>query len=176
MRKRSPSGFTCASAASSSALSWQTKTPLPAASPSLFTTQGALATGSVRAVGTPAASMTSLANAFEPSIRAAIAFGPKTAMPPRRRWSATPATSGGSGPMTTSSHVERTREGKQAVCVLGANRVAVAQLGNAWVARSCVKLVELDALRELPGKRVLAAPRADDEHPHASSLRPSYEC
>ena len=36
---------------------------------------------SVRAVGTPAASITSFANAFEPSICAAAALGPKTAMP-----------------------------------------------------------------------------------------------
>ena len=46
----------------------QTQTPLPAASPSALTTQGGRATASVRAVGTPAASMTSFANRFEPSI------------------------------------------------------------------------------------------------------------
>ena len=63
----------------------------------------ACATDIVRAVGTPAARMTSFANCFDPSIRAASALGPKTAMPPRRSRSATPATSGASGPTTTRS-------------------------------------------------------------------------
>ena len=55
------------------------------------------------AVGTPAAAMTSLAYALDPSICAAGADGPKQAMPCSRTASATPATSGASGPMTTSS-------------------------------------------------------------------------
>src|SRR4029078_7927458 len=51
-----------------------------------------------RAVGAPAAAMTSLANAFEPSRRAAAREGPKTARP--RVWSSSvrPATSRDSGP------------------------------------------------------------------------------
>ena len=60
------------------------KTPLPAASPSAFTTHGTLATDIVSAIGTPAARITSFAKLFEPSIRAAAALGPKTATPPRR--------------------------------------------------------------------------------------------
>ena len=55
------------------------------------------------AVGIPAAVMTSLAKALDPSIRAAAASGPKTAIPAARSASATPATSGASGPTTTSS-------------------------------------------------------------------------
>jgi len=55
------------------------------------------------AVGTPAADMTSLANDLEPSIIAAALPGPKHAMPAARTASATPATSGASGPMTTRS-------------------------------------------------------------------------
>ena len=47
--------------------------------------------------------MTSLAKAFEPSIRAAAALGPKQAIPAARTASATPATSGTSGPITTRS-------------------------------------------------------------------------
>ena len=81
----------------------QTKTPLPAASPSTLTTHGGRATASVSAVGTPAAASTVLGELFEPSILAAARPGPKTATPLRRRTSATPATSGASGPMTTRS-------------------------------------------------------------------------
>ncbi len=54
-----------------------------------------------RAVGTPAACMTSLANALEPSSCAAAAVGPKQAIPRAVTASATPATSGASGPTTT---------------------------------------------------------------------------
>ncbi len=92
-----------------------TTTPLPAARPSSFTTYGAPSASSAaaasstvlhtnaRAVGTPAASMTSLANAFDPSSRAATAEGPNAAIPAVRTASATPATSGASGPTTTRS-------------------------------------------------------------------------
>jgi hypothetical protein len=79
------------------------KTPLPAASPSALTTQGGRATDIVSAAATPASRITSFAKAFEPSIRAAAALGPKTAMPAIRRSSATPATSGPSGPTITRS-------------------------------------------------------------------------
>ncbi len=92
-----------------------TTTPLPAASPSSLTTQvgpnraraasrcAGLSTTSLRAVGTPAAFITSLANALDPSIRAAAALGPKQAIPSARTASAAPATSGTSGPITTRS-------------------------------------------------------------------------
>ena len=55
------------------------------------------------AVGTPAASMISLANAFEPSSRAAAALGPNAAIPRAASSSTSPATSGASGPTTTRS-------------------------------------------------------------------------
>ncbi len=92
-----------------------TTTPLPAASPSAFTTYGgpnasraastsaAVAHVRAAAVGTPAAVMICLANDFEPSIIAAARLGPKQAMPAARTASATPATSGASGPTTTRS-------------------------------------------------------------------------
>src|SRR6478736_3948074 len=49
----------------------------------------------------PFARHKSLVNPFEPSSRAAAALGPKAAMPVARSASATPATSGASGPITT---------------------------------------------------------------------------
>ncbi len=60
-----------------------------------------------RPVGTPAASMIRFAKAFEPSSCAAALPGPKTGMPRSRSASATPATSGASGPMTTRSMCAR---------------------------------------------------------------------
>ena len=74
--------------ASASARSVVTTTPLPAARPSSFTTYGAPSASSAaaassgvvhtkeRAVGTPAAAITSLLNALEPSSRAASRDGP----------------------------------------------------------------------------------------------------
>ena len=92
-----------------------TSTPLPAASPSSFTTYGgpkrsraasasaAVAQVRAAAVGMPAPAMTSLANVLDPSIMAAVAPGPKHATPISRTASAAPATSGASGPITTRS-------------------------------------------------------------------------
>src|SRR6185437_15118968 len=97
-----------------------TTTPLPAASPSSFTTYGGANASSAasseassvhtneRAVGTFAAAMTSLANALEPSRRAADSAGPKQAIPLARTRSARPATSGASGPTTTRSAADST--------------------------------------------------------------------
>src|SRR5690242_5740177 len=102
-------------AASASSRDMATVTPLPAASPSAFTTTGiekwpsaacASATRSTRtysAVGMRFARQRSLVKPFEPSSRAAAASGPNTAIPAARRASATPATRGASGPMTTRS-------------------------------------------------------------------------
>src|SRR5215469_185546 len=96
-----------------------TTTPLPAASASSFTTYGGPNSRSAssaaacvvavrdRAVGMPARAMTSFANALDPSMRAALLFGPNAAIPFARSSSATPATSGASGPMTTRSALTR---------------------------------------------------------------------
>ena len=56
-----------------------------------------------RPVGTPAASIISLANSFEPSSRAASRTGPKHGTAAARSESVSPATSGASGPTTTRS-------------------------------------------------------------------------
>src|SRR5690606_19021687 len=118
----------CVRAASRSGV---TATPLPAASPSAFTTYGgpnssnadATAAGSWhgrhRAVGTPAAAITSLANDFEPSSRAAAADGPKQWMPLARTASTAPATSGASGPITTRSAPTSTASEATAVGSVG---------------------------------------------------------
>jgi hypothetical protein len=101
------------SASSASGKVLHTTTPLPAASPSAFTTTrppAALARASAgprvskapwSAVGMDAARMTSLAKAFDPSSWAAAALGPKTGIPASVSLSASPSTSGVSGPTTT---------------------------------------------------------------------------
>ena len=91
------------SPASTSSCVVQTKTPFPAASPSALITHGGRAIASWAAIGTRAAESTSLAKLFEPSMRAAAALGPNVAMPASRNSSATPATSGPSGPITARS-------------------------------------------------------------------------
>ena len=102
-------------AASASARVWAMTTPLPAARPSALITTGSpkspkaatAASESVktaaRAVGTPAAVMTSFAKALLPSSRAAALLGPKTRRPSASSRSVSPAQSGASGPTTVRS-------------------------------------------------------------------------
>ena len=92
-----------------------TTTPLPAASPSVFTTyspdivsrNASAGATSVNvpwaAVGTPASTRTCFIHAFEPSSSAPSAPGPKTRRPVARSRSARPSTSGASGPITKRS-------------------------------------------------------------------------
>ncbi len=107
-----PHASACARAAARSPV---TTTPLPAARPSALTTYGGPSSASAAstcslvsqvyasAVGIPAACMMNLANDLEPSMAAARRVGPKHAMPDACSASATPATSGASGPTTTRS-------------------------------------------------------------------------
>src|ERR1039457_1226695 len=107
--------FRVARAASASAASWATTTPLPAASPSAFRTTGkpkrpnairawkASSTVTYSAVGIPLCWKKSFAKILLPSRRAASAFGPTMRKPRERKASTTPATSGTSGPTTVRS-------------------------------------------------------------------------
>ena len=113
-------------AARASAAFAATTTPLPAASPSALTTTApprrsiaASASSTVRAisnfaVGIPWRAKNSFENAFEPSTCAPAAPGPNVAMPRARSWSASPATSGASGPTTTRSTASRAASARMA--------------------------------------------------------------
>src|SRR5919197_317424 len=68
-------------------------------------------------------------------------------------------------------HGERARELEDGLAVFGANRVAVAERGDARVAGSGVELVELRRLRQLPRERVLATARAEQQHLHGGESR-----
>ena len=154
-----------------------TSTPLPAARPSSLTTYGgpkssraAAASSGVpatwdRPVGTPAAAITSLANALLPSIRAAAADGPKQAMPAAVTASATPATSGASGPMTTRLTPSCCASAVTDGGVGRVDRVVVGQQCGARVARRGVHRLHLRIAGQGQHQRVLAAARADHQDP-----------
>ncbi len=103
------------SVSSASASLSASTTPFPAARPSAFRTMGRpqaqlrisaspetqSPTVTEAAAGRSWRSMKSFAKAFDPSSLAVAAPWPKTGMPSARTASATPATSGASGPMTT---------------------------------------------------------------------------
>ena len=138
-RRRAPA--TARSAASSSPAVRHTKTPLPAASPSALTTHGgarhrerARRPARRRRAAPPWRTSSSLRSA-----------------PPRRSGrtrrcrcaaaaSATPATSGASGPITARSIPSVTREAEQAVAVVGRTGWHDAERGDAGIAGRRVQL------------------------------------
>src|SRR5579875_2254509 len=112
--RRPPPSLARASATASSTSS-VTSTPLPAARPSVLTTHGgwrlrrnsaagpSLSNTPNLAVGTPASARTCFIHAFDPSRRAPSRPGPSTTFPWARSRSASPSTSGASGPTTNRS-------------------------------------------------------------------------
>ena len=66
--------------------------------------------------------------------------------------------------------VEGACEVEQTLAVLGADWVAAAERGDAGIARSCVQLLEIRGLAQLPGERMLASAGADQEHLHALTV------
>ena len=163
----------------------RTTTPLPAARPSALTTTPsppaacsrayALSRGRIverRRAGpsaTPAASATSWQKAFDDSIRAAAAVGPNVAMPASRSASATPAASGASGPITTSSTAsrrgERRRSRRRRARSTRRRDPDARLLADRVRSGSDHDLVDAGLGGELPGEGVLASAAADDEDP-----------
>ena len=123
------------------------------------------------AVGTPAAAITSLANALEPSSSAARREGPKQLIPRSRTASATPATSGASGPMTTRSAPRETARAATAAPSIWSTSCSVAQLADPRVAGRGVHLADGGIAGEGQRESVLAPTGADDEGLH---VRRSY--
>ncbi len=112
--------------------------------------------------------MTSLAKALEPSSRAASALGPKQATPRARTASATPATSGASGPITTRSAASRTARS----ATLGGSghleRMARDLLGDPGVARCRLDRVTAGSASSVDDQGVLARAGPDDEDSHGA--------
>ena len=151
-------------ASSASSTVEATTTPLPAARPSAFTTMGAPCSrmkaiaGSheskvaYAAVGMSFFSMNALLCALLPSSSAPAASGPKTEMPASRNSSATPATSGASGPMTTrSTPCSRTKESTDEPLIISTS----------------LTLVATAAVPPLPGATNSSSHRGDLESAHA---------
>jgi hypothetical protein len=61
-------------------------------------------------------------------------------------------------------------EPKQAFDVIHPDRVAAAQRRDPRIAGRCVQLGESPALRDLPGERMLAAARPQDQHVHEGGV------
>ena len=165
--------------ASASARSSVTTTPLPAASPSSLTTYGGPNSSRARgrllgawwhsraaAVGTPAAVITSLAKALLPSSCAAAPDGPKQAMPAARTASATPATSGASGPTTTRSAPPVGGERGHGGRVGGVDRQGRRDVGRAGVARRAGEIGDRRVVGQRQAQGVLAPAGAEDEDAH----------
>ena len=180
------SSTTTVSQASAWASAWSrsvvTTTPLPAASPSSFTTYGGPNSSSARstsagsrqtndrAVGTPATAITSLANAFDPSIRAACWDGPKQAMPAAR----TCIGHAGHQRCLRPDHdqvrllLERERGHRGPVKHVHIGQLG--HLGDPGVARRHDHRVHGRVGGQRPRQRVLTATRPDHQHPHAANL------
>ena len=164
-----------------------TTTPLPAARPSSLTTYGAPNASSAAAtssggradvaraaVGTPAAAMTSFANALEPSSCAAAPRRAEARRCPRARTaSATPATSGASGPTTTRSAPSSRGERGDGRAVERRRPGAVrGDLRDAGVAGRAVQRGDVGVEGQGAAQGVFAGAAADDEDLHGGSLRP----
>ena len=118
------------------------------------------------AVGTPAAAITSLAKAFDPSIRAAAAFGPKTAMPARRSSSAAPLTSGTSGPTTTRSGPTVSARSAMAAGSATSTGCAVASAPVPALPGRDVQLADAGVAAQRPEQGMFTSTGADDENAH----------
>ena len=90
--------------------------------------------------------------------------------PAARSASASPSTSGASGPMTTRSIREAPAEVEQRSTVVRPDGMAGSEPGDPGIAGGGVELAEERALRDPPRERVFAAAAADDEDVHAASL------
>ncbi len=157
-----------------------TTTPLPAARPSSLTTYGgpnassaaAASSGVVQtcaiAVGTPAAAITSLANALDPSSSAAARDGPEAADPAVADGVGDPRDEGRLGPDDDEVGADLLREGGHGITVELVDRVQRGEGRDPRVAGRCVDLLDGRVAREREREGVLAASGADDEDLHAA--------
>ena len=110
--------------------------------------------------------MTSLAKVLEPSIRAASALGPKQVIPAARTASATPATSGTSGPITTRSASQAFAPARDGLRVAHVQPVLLGDRGGARVAGGAGQRGDGGVLRQGEDDGVLTSTGADDQDAH----------
>ena len=114
----------------------------------------------------PYSAQRSLVKPLEPSSCAAARDGPNALMPAASRSSARPATSGASGPITTSPMSFSLQKPMTASMVGDVERHAFGDLRDPGIARRAIEPIEQGALLELPGERMLAAAASDQQHIH----------
>ena len=120
-------------------------------------------------MATPARSITSLANFFDDSSRAAARFGPQTGILSRANASTRPAASGASGPTTTRSTAKLAGHRRHSTDVVGIDALDHrTQFGQARVAGQRHEAIHPTALSELPADGVLAPAAANQQDPHFS--------
>ena len=117
-------------------------------------------------MGTPAAAITSLAKALDPSSSAAAREGPKQLIPRPRTSSATPGHQRGLRPDHDEVGAELLRERRDGVTVELVDVVQGRERRDAGVARGGVDLLDGGVPREGEREGVLAAAGADDEDLH----------
>ena len=111
-------------------------------------------------------------NAFEPSSRAAPASGPKQRTPAARSASATPATSGASGPITTNDALDRHGQRDDRVRIVGVDAADDPGVGrDPGVAGGADQLGRARRAGERLHERVLTGAAAEHEH---RRLPPAY--
>ena len=113
--------------------------------------------------------MTSLAKALEPSIRAASLLGPKQAMPAARTASATPSTSGTSGPITTRSAPDIASQGDDLVAGGDVDVVLLGQPGGARIAGSDDQPRDLRVSAKCQQQGMFTGTGADHQDAHDTS-------
>ena len=118
----------------------------------------------------PASAQSALVKPFDPSSCAAARDGPKAGMPAAARSSTMP---GDQRRLRADHHevdlVVARQKATTAAWSADVERDELGVLGDAGIARRREEPRQLRRLRELPGERMLAAARADEEHIHAPS-------
>ena len=113
--------------------------------------------------------MTSLANFFDDSSRAAARLGPQTGILSRSRASTRPAASGASGPTTTRSTASWPAIVATPPTLLGSiPSITEPSCGQAGIPGKGHKTVHSIALPELPADGVLPPTAANQQDPHLS--------
>jgi hypothetical protein len=111
----------------------------------------------------------SLVKPLEPSSRAAAADGPNTLMPPARSASASPATSGASGPTTTRPTPLTLQKAGHCARIVDIQRNDFGIFGDAGIARRAEQRIGQRRFGNRPGQRVFASARADQQDIHGCS-------
>ena len=130
-------------------------------------------TSAYAAVGTPAASMISLANAFEPSSRAAAATRAEAADAGGEQRVGEPVDERRLRPDDDEVDLRRAGRGGERVGIVRGRVERPRVAADAGVAGRAQDLGRLRRAQQRPDERVLAPAGADDEDPHTAPMKSS---